>query len=107
MLYSIRHTLMENFSGLIVQGDLTKADGHAERRVELDMISHYSPGSIRRLTLGADKGYDAVGFVAELCMACVRPMVRANGAIQRSNSQIIRQEGSAQSNNTGSRSNRP
>ena len=50
------HALMENRSGLIVQGDLTQADGHAERRAALDMIHRHSPGSTRRLTLGADKG---------------------------------------------------
>jgi transposase len=32
MLCFIGHALMENRSGLIVQGDLTQADGHAERR---------------------------------------------------------------------------
>ena len=30
------HALMENRHGLIVQGDLTQADGHAERRAALD-----------------------------------------------------------------------
>jgi hypothetical protein len=59
------HALMENRCGLIVQGALTQVDGHAERRAALDMIHRHSPGSTRRLTLGADKGYDAAGFVAE------------------------------------------
>jgi hypothetical protein len=45
---------MENRSGLIVQGDLTQADGHAERRAALDMIHRHSPGSTLQLTLGAD-----------------------------------------------------
>ncbi|MEB0160989.1 IS5/IS1182 family transposase, partial [Pseudomonas sp. AH2 (2023)] len=31
------HSLMENRSGLIVQADLTQADGHAERRAAIDM----------------------------------------------------------------------
>lgn len=48
----IGHALLENRSGLIVQGDLTQADGHAERRAALDMIHRHSPGSTRRLTLG-------------------------------------------------------
>jgi hypothetical protein len=48
--------LMENRNGLIVQADLTQADGHAERRAALDRIHRHSPGSTRRLTLGADKG---------------------------------------------------
>ncbi|MDE3241079.1 MAG: IS5 family transposase [Paracoccaceae bacterium] len=71
----IGHALMENRSGLIVQGDLTQADGHAERRAALDMIHRHSPGSTRQITLGADKGYDAAGFVADLRQACVTPHV--------------------------------
>ncbi len=70
MLCFIGHALMESRSGLIVQGELTQADGHAERRAALDMIHHHSPGSTRQLTLGADKGFDAAGFVADLRLAC-------------------------------------
>lgn len=69
------HALMENRHGLIVQGDLTQADGHAERSAALDMVHRHSPGSTRQLTLGADKGYDAAGFVADLRQACVTPHV--------------------------------
>jgi hypothetical protein len=75
MLCFMGHALMENRSGLIVQGELTEADGHAERRAALDMIHRHSPGSTQRLTLGADKGYDATGFVADLRKACVTPHV--------------------------------
>ncbi|PTE18255.1 IS5 family transposase [Cereibacter changlensis JA139] len=75
MLCFIGHALMENRNGLIVQGDLTQADGHAERRAALDMIHRHSPGSTRRLTLGADKGFDAAEFVADLRQACVTPHV--------------------------------
>lgn len=69
------HTLMENRSGLIVQAELTHADGHAERRAALEMIHRHSPGSTRRLTLGADKGYDSADFVGELRKASVTPHV--------------------------------
>ena len=69
------HALMENRSGLVVQGDLTPADGHAERRAALGMIHDHSPGSTRRLTLGADKGYDSADFVRDLRQACVTPHV--------------------------------
>lgn len=75
MLRFIGHALMENRSGLIVQGDLTHADGHAERKAALDMIHRHSPGSTRQMTLGADKGYDASGFVSDLRQACVTPHV--------------------------------
>ncbi|RVV97933.1 IS5 family transposase [Mesobaculum littorinae] len=75
MLCFIGHALMENRSGLIVQGDLTEADGHAERRAARDMVHRHSPGSTRKLTLGADRGYDAAKFVADLRQACVTPHV--------------------------------
>ena len=75
MLCFMGHALMENRNGLIVQGDLTQAEGHAERKAALNMIHRHSPGSTRRLTLGADKGYDAGGFVRDLRQACVTPHV--------------------------------
>jgi transposase len=75
MLCFIGHALMENRNGLIVQGDLTQADGHAERTAALDMVHRHSPGSTRQLTLGADKGYDTGGFVADLRKACVTPHI--------------------------------
>jgi transposase len=75
MLCFIGHALMENRSGLIVQADLTRADGHAERRAALSMIHTHSPGSTRQLTLGADRGYDSADFVRDLRQACVTPHV--------------------------------
>jgi hypothetical protein len=71
----IGHTLMENRNRLIVETEMTQADGHAERRAALDMVHHHSPGSTRRLTLGADKGYDCADFVKALRQACVTPHV--------------------------------
>src|SRR5262245_44828654 len=71
------HALMENRSGLIVETELTQADGHAERAATIAMIERHSPGSERRLTLGADKGYDSADFVAELRRMCVTPHVAA------------------------------
>jgi transposase len=58
-----------------VQTEMTQADGHGERRAALDMIHRHAPGSTRRLTLGADKGYDSADFVADLRQACVTPHV--------------------------------
>ena len=75
MLCFMGHALMENCHGLVVQGDLTQADGHAERKAAMDMLHRHSPGSTRKLTLGADKAYDAAGFVADLRRACVTPHV--------------------------------
>ena len=95
MLCFIGHALMENRSGLIVQGDLTQADGHAERRAALDMIHRHSPGSTRRLTLGADKGYDAAGFVADLRQACVTPHVAQKSRHSAIDGRTTRHEGYA------------
>lgn len=52
------HALMENRNGLVVDACLTEADGQAEREAALAMIE---PRADRpdRITLGADKGYDA------------------------------------------------
>src|SRR5262249_26505219 len=58
------HALMENRSGLVVAAMVTKATGTAEREAAEAMIVHHSPGA-RRITLGADKGYDAAAFVAD------------------------------------------
>jgi hypothetical protein len=62
----IGHALIENRSGLIIQGEVTQADVRAERQVALDMGHRHSPGSTRKLTLGADKRYDAAEFAADL-----------------------------------------
>ena len=45
--------------GLIVQTEMTQADGHAERKAALAMIHRHSPGATRRLTLGAERGTTA------------------------------------------------
>ena len=71
------HALMENRNGLIVDAELTRADGYAERAAALTMIERHAPGSTRRLTLGADKGYDTSDFVADLRAMCVTPHVAA------------------------------
>lgn len=95
MLCFIGHALMENRNGLIVQGDLTQADGHAERKAALDMVHRHSPGSTRRLTLGADKGYDAGGFVSDLRKACVSPHVAQKARYSAIDARTTRHEGYA------------
>jgi len=95
MLCFMGHALMENRSGLIVQGDLTEAGGHAERRAALDMIHRHSPGSSRRLTLGADKGFDAAGFVADLRKACVSPHAAQKSRHSAIDGRTTRHEGYA------------
>jgi transposase len=71
----IGHALAENRHGLIVEADATKATSRAEREAALLLIERHDPGCERRLTLGADKGYDTAGFVAECRRMCVTPHV--------------------------------
>ena len=73
----IGHALAENRHGLIVQADATTASSRAEREAAIAMIERHSPGSERRLTLAADKGYDPKGFVAACRRMCVTPHVAA------------------------------
>ena len=87
------HALMENRHGLVVQGDLTRADGHAERSAALDMIHSHSPGSTRRLTLAADKGYDSADFVRDLRQACVTPHVARKARHSAIDGRTTRHEG--------------
>jgi hypothetical protein len=70
------HALMENRNGLIVDAEMTCADGHAEREAALTMIDRHCPGD-HEITLGADKGYDTADFVADLRAMNVAPHVAA------------------------------
>ncbi len=58
------HVLMENRHGLAVQGCVTQASGRAEPEAALAMVEKL-PGW-RRVTLGADKGYDRKQFIQQL-----------------------------------------
>ena len=71
------HALMENRNGFAVEAEMTHADGYGERTAAIAMLHAHDPGSTRRLTLGADKGYDDAGFVAELKAMCVTPHIAA------------------------------
>jgi len=73
----IGHALAENRHGLIVEADATKATSRAEREAALAMIERHDPGSERRLTLAADKGYDTRHFVATCREMCVTRHVAA------------------------------
>jgi transposase len=76
------HVLMENRHGLAVGGRVTEANGFAERDTALELIEEI-PGS-RRITLGADKGYDARAFVVALRSNNVTPHVAQNTSNRRS-----------------------
>jgi transposase len=70
------HVLMENRNGLVSQACLTHASGTAEREAALTLVDRL-PGR-RRITLGADKGYDAQAFVADLRRRRMTPHIAAN-----------------------------
>ena len=70
--------LTENRNGLIVNTQVFQANGTAERDAALVMLEQL-PG-VNRVTVGADKGYDTRGFVAECRNLKVTPHVAQNRA---------------------------
>jgi transposase len=67
------HVLMENRNGMVVDVTFTQATGTAEREAALDMLDGV-PGS-RRVTVGADKGYDSLDFVTTCRRMNITPHV--------------------------------
>jgi len=76
------HLLMENRNGLVVNAKVTQATGTAEREAAVDLVQ--ALGGTHRVTLGADKNYDTVGFVDDLRYAQVTPHVAQNDTHRRS-----------------------
>jgi len=70
------HVLMENRSGLVVAAVVTHADGYGERAAALAMLDTL-PGKGNK-TLGADKGYDTRGFIADCRQRGVTPHVASH-----------------------------
>jgi transposase len=70
------HVLMENRNGLVVDAELTRASGHAERLAALAVLDRLP--TVGRATLGADKGFDAKELVAELRERRVTPHIARN-----------------------------
>jgi transposase len=77
------HLLMENRSALIIDAELNTASGYAERETALEMLARL-PASKRRRTVGADKGYDTAGFVADARGLGFTPHVAQNTTNRRS-----------------------
>lgn len=75
------HVLMENRNGLAVEAALTHATGTAEREAALAMVDRRKRKG--RITLGADKAYDAATFVEDLREREVTPHVAINGAVSK------------------------
>lgn len=76
------HALMENRHGLVVDGLVTPANGTAERTATLAMLDR-RPNTRRRITLGADKAYDAMAFVSELKARSVTPHIAINATVSK------------------------
>jgi IS5 family transposase len=77
------HALMENRNGLIVGAVATRASGHAERLAAQHLIEPHAERA-RRITVGADKGFDTQDFVAEMREINVTPHVAQNDNGRRS-----------------------
>lgn len=65
------HVLMENRNGLVVNAELTRASGTAERETALLLLGQPR----KRVTLAADKAYDTHGFVSDLRHRRVTPHI--------------------------------
>lgn len=76
------HVLSENRNGLVVNAKVTTATGKAERHAAVAMVAEL--GGEKRLTLGADKGYDTRELVASLRMLNVTPHVAQNNKSRKS-----------------------
>ena len=75
------HVLMENRNGLAVEAALTHATGTAEREAALAMVDRCKRK--RRITLAADKAYDATTFVEDLREREVTPHIAINGVVSK------------------------
>ena len=72
------HIVMDNRHGLAVDATVSPATGDAERAVALAMIDRI--GGTRRVTVGADKGYDVRSFVQGLRVMNITPHIAAKRA---------------------------
>ena len=77
------HLLMEHHNALIVDLELTEANGYAERDTALEMLERLPPTS-RRRTVAADKAYDTASFVADARQLGFTPHVAPNTTNRRS-----------------------
>src|SRR6202051_2240092 len=71
------NVMTENRNGFVVEAELRQVSGAVERETAKDMIVRYSPGA-RRITVGADKGFDTADFVSDMRDFNVTPHVAQN-----------------------------
>jgi IS5 family transposase len=70
------NVLIENRNGLVVDTALVMASGTAERDAAVEMAERIE--GQKRVTVGADKGYDTRGFVRDMRERKVTPHVTEN-----------------------------
>jgi hypothetical protein len=70
------NVLIENRNGLVVDTELVMASGTAERDAAVEMAERIEGD--KRVTVGADKGYDTRGFVGDMRDRNVTPHVSEN-----------------------------
>ena len=75
------HVLSENRHGLVVDVELTEADGYAEREAAVAMLERSVTGPA---TVGADRAYDTRDFVWDLRALGLTPHVAQNQRGRRS-----------------------
>lgn len=86
------HILMENRNGLIVDVEVTLASGTAEREAALAMLGRRT-NQRKRVTVGADKGYDCKAFVKGCRRLQVTPHVAAKDQHSAIDGRTQRHEG--------------
>jgi transposase len=72
----LAHLLTDNRHGLVLDARVTQATGTAERDAAVDMLSYKSAS--KRVTVGADRGYDTRAFVEQMREMKVTPHVAQN-----------------------------
>lgn len=81
----LANALMENRSGLVVDGEVRLASGDGGETAAAESML-YRKGGTHRITLGADKGYDTKDFIESLERMNVCPHVAQNCNAYRSSS---------------------
>jgi len=74
----IGNVLTENRNGLVVDTLLTQATGYSERSSAVTMLARAAHRRGKRITVGADRGYDTQDFVLSLRQLEVTPHVAQN-----------------------------
>ena len=97
ILAYVMHGLMDNRAGLISDFEVSEANGRCEREAALRMLRRRR--GKRRVTIGADRGYDTRDFVAQCRGMRVTPHVAQNTSNRRSaiDGRTTRHEGYAMS----------